>query len=686
MKKSVASVLCMCWLVPLVFAASQKELIRNLPPRYRTWLQEEVVYIISPVERDVFLKLENDRERELFISAFWKQRNPNPNLPENEFKKEHYRRFEYANQWFGRESPGPGWRTDRGRIYILLGEPKQIDRHESVTGLCPMQIWFYEGMAKFGLPQAFNVVFFRPDNAGDYVLYSPVKNGPQSLLTTYVGDPNDVESAYGKIYEIDPTIAEISLNLIPGDKTSLSLSIPSELLVHEKIPAFPQRMVSSIYAEKLLKYKELVEVDSADMYIENAAQVSVLRDDRGTYFVHYLIEPKKLSLENYQGKFFTTLEVYGNVTDLAGNVVSQIRRVVPIEFRGDQIEKIQNKLFSFQDEFPLIEGKYRLSVLIKNKISKEFTSIEQDLVVPKGDPLRISPLILANRLIENPDLKGKYKPFSIGTRQLVPSPRNDFLAQDNLTLFFQLGGLSKDLVDSGLLEYTLFRREEKVLSLTKSLRDYADPRNIFETFPLQGYSPAMYKVRVTLMNRGKIGLAFEDSDFYITPMSMLPRPWVMSFPVSASSYASFFNEMGNQHFNRKDYASARPLLERAARMEPQSVKFGLDLCQWYLQQKQYAALKEFAGPRFAPDRGFEYGQPLGAACQNLGEFEAAIKYYSQYLAHTGTNLLVLNAIGDCHAQLGQKEDALAAWKKSLEINPKQEEVKKKYAKLGGDAP
>ena len=156
---------------------------RDLPPQYRRWLEEEVVYIISPKERDVFLQLDLDRERDIFIEAFWKQRDPNPNTLENEFKKEHYRRIDYTNQWFGRDSPGPGWRTDMGRIYIILGEPHSIEKYESLTDVYPTIIWFYQGQVESGLPNAFSVVFFKRSGIGEYELYSPIKFGPQYLIT-----------------------------------------------------------------------------------------------------------------------------------------------------------------------------------------------------------------------------------------------------------------------------------------------------------------------------------------------------------------------------------------------------------------------------------------------------------------------------------------------------------------------
>ena len=119
-------------------SAQKKKTVKDLPPQYRKWLEEEVVYIITTKERDVFLQLDSDRERNIFIEAFWKQRNPDPNSSENAFRIEHYKRIAFANQWLGQNSPTPGWRTDRGRVYILLGQPKEIQAYENLYDLRPV--------------------------------------------------------------------------------------------------------------------------------------------------------------------------------------------------------------------------------------------------------------------------------------------------------------------------------------------------------------------------------------------------------------------------------------------------------------------------------------------------------------------------------------------------------------------
>jgi GWxTD domain-containing protein len=92
----------------------------ELPAFYKQWLEEEVIYIITAREREVFLQLDSNQERDLFIEAFWKQRDPTPATPQNEFKDEHFRRIKYADTMFGKGTSKPGWKTDRGKIYIIL--------------------------------------------------------------------------------------------------------------------------------------------------------------------------------------------------------------------------------------------------------------------------------------------------------------------------------------------------------------------------------------------------------------------------------------------------------------------------------------------------------------------------------------------------------------------------------------
>ena len=131
---------------------------KAVSPQWSKWLDEDVVYIISAEERSAFLQLKTDDERSQFVEEFWWRRDPTPATEENEFKQEHYRRIEYANRSFG--SITPGWKTDRGRIYITLGPPDEINmRRYSVNGDAPFDVIVWNYRRPLGLGNEFQIRF-----------------------------------------------------------------------------------------------------------------------------------------------------------------------------------------------------------------------------------------------------------------------------------------------------------------------------------------------------------------------------------------------------------------------------------------------------------------------------------------------------------------------------------------------
>jgi GWxTD domain-containing protein len=654
---------------------------KDLPPVYRKWLEEEVVYIIKPKEKDVFLQLENDKQREKFIEAFWKVRDPNPTTPENEFKTEHYRRINYANEHFGKDSPGPGWRSDMGRIYITLGEPKSIDRQENLTEIHPIIIWFYSGMAEYGLPGSFSVVFFRRGGTEPYRLYSPTNDGPMALLVNYNGDQTDYTQAYNELYMSDPQIAGLSMSLIEGETLQvLRPSIASEILIQQSIPKAAYSKVNDTYAEKLLAYKDIIEVDYTANYIDSDSLVRVLRDPAGLYFVHYLIEPSRLTFERIEDRYVSNLEVNGRLSDLAGATVYQFDRSVPIEMNEAQMASIQAKLFSFQDMFPLLPGRYKLNLLFKNVVSKEFSSVDVDVTVPETSSLAMSPLLLASRVDRESKFKGQNKPFLTPAFQLLPTPKNDFAAKDTLSVFFQVRGLTPELRETASLDYEIYREAERVRTVTKTLREYGDTSDFLEEFPLAELPPANYEIKVSLLDKNQSTLLSEQTFFYVTHMPAVPRPWVLSLPKPSDSDPEILNCLGVQLLNRKEYAAARPYLERAYRGNPTSRQFAMDYCRVLLEVKDYPTVKQVALPLVQAGQ-YDFYQVLGRACQALGELAEAVGYYKEFLTRMGTSIDVLNTIGECYVQLGDPENALVAWQKSLELNPKQESIRARVEAL-----
>jgi GWxTD domain-containing protein len=663
-------------------AAAQKISVKDLPPQYRAWLEEEVVYIISPKEKDVFLQLGNDRERDMFITAFWRARDKDPNTPENEFKDEHYRRIEYANQYFGRGLKAGGWRSDMGRVYITLGAPQTIERYENETGIYPMIVWFYSGLTGASLPTAFSVVFFKKHAAGDFILYSPVRDGPQQLLPFYNGDMTNYLQAWGELRLINPTLADLSMSLIPGEYVyGMNPTVSSDILISQKIPKMGYDSVKDAYAEKLLKYKDIVEVEYTANYIESDALVQISRDSSGRAFVHYLIEPSRLSIERYEGIFRTNFDINGIISDAGGRTIYQFDRRVPLELNADQFSKIRDRLVSYQDAFPIIEGDYKISLLLKNTVSKEFTSVEANLTIPPAGSLTLSAPILANRIIRNPDFVGRVKPFTVGDTQIVASPRNDFTVNDTLTVFCELGGLTDELKAGGSLSITLSRSDQVVAATTKPLAGVPDPFRVLEAFPLASFAPDYYMAEVTVLDAAKTEVLSSRKPFYISLSTAVPRSWIMYAPLPPASDPSYVNIRGMQYLQAGNPGKARPLLEEAHRRSPDSAPFALDFCRILFALKDYDGVQSAALPFYRDKQDYEFAQFLGESSQALGRYDEAIEFYKDYLTHVGTNLNVLNSIGDCYVQTGDLNEAVTVWRRSLELDPSQEQLKKKLAAI-----
>ena len=171
---------------------NSKALKQELSGTYKKWLKEDVAYIISPEEVAAFKQLSNDEERDQFIENFWLRRDPTPDTPENEYKEEHYRRIAYVNEHFG--AGLPGWKTDRGRIYIMWGAPDQIESHPTggtwdrpqeqgggTTSTYPFETWRYRYLE--GVDQNVELEFVDPCSCGDYHLTSD-PNEKDALLHT----------------------------------------------------------------------------------------------------------------------------------------------------------------------------------------------------------------------------------------------------------------------------------------------------------------------------------------------------------------------------------------------------------------------------------------------------------------------------------------------------------------------
>ena len=677
-KKVVLAILISSFLSPL-FLYAEKLSPKDLPEKYKKWLEEEIVYIIVPLEREVFLKLKTDRERDLFIEAFWKHRDPTQATPENEFKKEHYRRINHANHFFGRGTPKPGWRTDRGRIYIILGAPNDIQRFEGKTMTYPSVVWFYQGKTNIGLPPGFNLVFFQGGGLGEYRLYSPLKDGPQALMTNIYGDPYDYLGAYQQLREFEPELAEVSLTLIPGEDSAFfgRPSMVSDLLI-QKIETIPAKQVKEKYAQKFLEYKDIVEVEYTANYIDNYSLVKVIKDLSGIYFVHYAIEPKRLSVDLYENKYYTILKLNGTVSNTEGKRIYQFEKEVSLEFDDEQIKDLSHRPFSIHDMFPLIPGNYKLSVLVKNEVSKEFTSLERDLIIPQDEEaLQMTSLILGYNVNRRGTEQNKLRPFQIGAYQIYFQGNRVFLKQDTMAVAFQIHGLSLVLREKGEIKYTFFKRGEEFRSTTRKINEYSELPSLIEEFSLQEFPPDHYRIQVSLFVDGREILS-DSEDFDITYLEAFARPWIYSKLLPGTQDPIYAYLIGTQLFNSGKIAEALGFLEEAFQRRPNSNDFAINLAKAYMNLAEYKKIESVLLPFLSQSQPpkYEIFYIMGIAYQGMGELKKAIDVFDRAISQHGLNINLLNALGECYFKLGNVKEALDVWEKSLEINPDQPQITK----------
>ena len=657
--------------------------------KYAKWIKEEVSYIITKTERDVFAKLESDRDRDLFIEEFWKQRDPTPGTPRNEFKDEHFRRIEFANKVFARGTPFQGWRTERGRIYIVLGPPADVQKILS-SDAYPMEIWYYSGNPAYGLYSTFRLLFYQKGGGSDYALYNPIGDSPKDL----VGNPRMIKNngsfpmdwdewdigAYMVLKDlVSFEAADASISLIPG-LSGFQNRIQSSMLLSE-VQNYPQKKVNDAYALDILNHKPSVEVSYSVHFMGNQNAMSLLQDPAGRFFLNYIIVPERLSLDIYQGKHLADLRTTLRLADPQGKTVYQQERDIPIELSKEEMKAVEKSSFHLYDAVPLVPGMYSVSLLLENTVSKEFTTIEKTVSVPEGNPLWMSPLVLARQIGRDASATGASRSFQVGRLQIYPALNNTFRKLDHFFVFLQLYGLSPALKEGGVLGYFLFKDEQVIQSSRKNVREYESDRDFLEQMPSDKLEPGTYVAKVVLWDKGGREVLSQETAFLVAEKAF-PNTWVVAQanPPADDPYYSYV--FGTQYMNTGKIEKARAEMAQAYEKKPESLEYAVGYARTLLLTKEPEKARDILLPFGKKDVvDFDLFEVLGKAFRDTGEFKNAIPWLQKALTLKGNLIEILNPLGECFMNVGDKEQALKAWTRSLQINPNQEAVKKLIEKI-----
>ncbi|OGD22089.1 MAG: hypothetical protein A2W03_05540 [Candidatus Aminicenantes bacterium RBG_16_63_16] len=384
----------------------------GLPGKYGQWLNEEVACIISSGEREVFGALTEDRDRDLFIQEFWKQRDPTPGTPENEFRTEHYRRIDYVNKRFGAGSALKGWQTDRGRMFIILGPPFNLERFASAD-TAPVEVWYYLTELRWDLPTYFRLLFFQEYGADEFRLYNPVADGPKRLVqfpdrwrpaknivpgeaaAAKSNAPASWTAADRRAYEVLVTYvtseaAEASISCFPGFSEPGDAVRSADLI--ERLPAWPSKRIDDKYAREFLGNKASVGVSYSVLPVECRSGVAAQPESSGGFKVSYVIGPRALAFDRYDNIYFAGLRTTIRVTGAEGKPVFEDVRFTPVELTKPELEAVSESSPELHGSFALGPGSYAVDLLFENTVSKEFAAITKKISLPPGrDAAETSP-------------------------------------------------------------------------------------------------------------------------------------------------------------------------------------------------------------------------------------------------------------------------------------------------------
>jgi len=682
MKAKTSIILIFCFLLTSSLFSQQKLKAKDLPREYQDWLNL-TKYIIHPGELDVFMRLTDNRDRNIFIDTFWKFRDPTPGTPKNEKKEEIIERFEYANYRLGSGSGRPGWMTDQGRFYIILGPPVSIERNPSSRDIFPYELWSYYGDIDKGLPSHFVLVFFRRGGSGELKLYDPVSDGPASLMIYGRDmDSTDFEALYEKIREVAPILALSSLSIIPGDiPLGFQPSLDSTFLMANILESARQE-VTPTYAAHFMDYKGIVDTEYMTNFIESEAHIDVIKDPiSGLNFLHFSILPTEISVDYYEpnNQYYSDLRIDVSLR-VGDNIIFQYSKDFPLYFSEDDLSNLESTGISIEDSFPLADGDYKFIVLLQNSVAKEFSIIEKVLSIPEDLGVsKISGPFFGFKII---NLDESYHiPYKILDKKLAVDPKDTFGTSDDVVFFFNIENLTLDLWKGGDVKVSIkgtTGENPYEKSYTLDLETYTFNKTLFlsQSLPASEFVPDYYYLDLTFVDQEGDTVDEQSGKFIISPQKTVahPNPKIKGVPLP--NQFIFYFMLAKQYENLNNSDKAEENYAKAYALRPEYIEGLIDYANFILKLNKFdRTLELIEKAKENEEQKFNYYLIKGKAQMGLGRYAEAIVDFLEGNKIYNSDLGLLNSLGFCYFKTGQTQEALEILNISLKLNPVQEQVK-----------
>ncbi|HKQ88267.1 MAG TPA: GWxTD domain-containing protein [Candidatus Acidoferrales bacterium] len=493
---------------------SDSALYKELDTPYKKWLDEDVAYIITPEERDTFLHLQTNEERETFIEAFWQRRNPDPDSPDNSYKDEIYRRIAYANEHFA--SGIPGWKTDRGRIYITWGAPDERDEHTAgeqwdrpmdqgggTTTTYAYENWRYRYLAGYNGDHQENVEFEFVDPTGTGEFHLTMDPSEKDALLNVPGAGLTMPEQMG--------MADKSMRFSNPDGTHLAgqgegVAQGSELNEFSRLENYaaafqpppvklPEELVTHNLVRNTLKFD----------YMEDFLRIT---SDTVLVPITVQIPRRQLLFVEKDGVDRAHADVFGRITTLTGRTITTFDDPVEVDAPASTLQATQAVQQIYQKQVPLSPGLYALDLVIKDTNSGNVGVVDTRLAVPqfKEDEMNASSLILARQITPVSYKDIGLGQFVLGDVKVVPQMSRTFYQNEQMGIFLQVYNLKVDEKTNKpdvSVEYRVVKDKDPnpVLKFdlgADKLPAHGEEMTLQDALTLGSLAPGQYKLEVAI--------------------------------------------------------------------------------------------------------------------------------------------------------------------------------------------
>ncbi len=500
---------------------------------FKKWLQEDVKYIISDEERDVFQKLTTVEEKEAFIEQFWYRRDPDPRTKANEFKEEHYRRIAYANEHF--QSGKPGWMTDRGRVYIAHGEPIYIERHPSggpymrkpwegggSTYTYPFEVWVYRYID--GIGDDVELEFVDPSFSGEYRL--ALRPEEKDMLLYVSGTaPTTLELLGHESGRIDRPYFN------PGLENNAAWRNRHGYRAKDAPFARYARFAMAQKAPKVefTDLKQIVETSITynDFPFQMRTDFIQLDENQALVPITVLVENRELTFESRGGNYIAKANIYAIVTNMVGRIEAEFEDSVVAEYPREVIDQARLIQSVYQKVMVLDAGKsYRLDLVVRDENTNRVGLVQQAIRVPSfksTERLRTSSMILSKVIEPAPEDAKANDRFILGDVKIIPNVDEVFRPDEWLGAYLQVynAELDQTSLKPDLRVRYIIRHGDKIFDELKDNSgetvQYISPQRIvlIRQLQLKNLEEGNYKFEVEIEDKIGSGKTVASAPFKV---------------------------------------------------------------------------------------------------------------------------------------------------------------------------